>query len=214
VWLARLRSLLTDGATVVALRHLEALDDDTATAVTSQLDEVMDAPSAPRVVATADHLEEWSQTPAHQRLLDRLAVARIDLPALRERREDVKDLIDQMVARHAGGRPPRISQGALVAMTRAQWPGNLRQLESVVRGLIASAGLQEVTVEMLPSGLGQYSSRRELTTMEQVELDAIMSAIHRSQGNKVVAAKLLGISRSTLYRKMRSYKLDPDKHFF
>jgi transcriptional regulator of acetoin/glycerol metabolism len=67
---------------------------------------------------------------------------------------------------------------------------------------------------MLPAWLGQYSSRRELTQMEQVELDAIMSAIQRSQGNKVLAAKLLGISRSTLYRKMRSYKLDPDKHFF
>jgi DNA-binding NtrC family response regulator len=136
------------------------------------------------------------------------------VPALRERREDIKDLVAQIITRHAGDRTPRLSHGALVAMTRAQWPGNIRQLESVVRGIIASAGLREVTVEMLPAWLGQYSSRRELTQMEQVELDAIMSATQRSEGNKVLAAKLLGISRSTLYRKMRSYKLDPDKHFF
>lgn len=213
-WLARLRDELSGAARVVVLRHLEALDDDTAAAVTAQLDETITRPSAARVVATAAHILEWSQTPAHQRLLDRLTVARIDLPALRERREDVKSLVAQLVARHASDRSPRFSHGALMAMTRAQWPGNIRQLESVVRGLMASAGMREVSVEMLPSGLGQYSNRRELSTMEQVQLGAIMSAIQRSQGNKVAAAKLLGISRSTLYRKMRSYKLDPDKHFY
>ncbi|MDQ1705599.1 MAG: sigma-54 dependent transcriptional regulator, acetoin dehydrogenase operon transcriptional [Frankiaceae bacterium] len=213
-WLARMRVDLTQRSGVVVLRHLDALDDDTAVGLSAQVDELVGRPSAPHLVATADAVEAWASKPAQRRLLDQVGVARLEVPALRERREDIKDLVAQIITRHAGDRTPRLSHGALVAMTRAQWPGNIRQLESVVRGIIASAGLREVTVEMLPAWLGQYSSRRELTQMEQVELDAIMSAIQRSEGNKVLAAKLLGISRSTLYRKMRSYKLDPDKHFF
>lgn len=213
-WLSRVRAAATtDSGSVVVLRHLEVLDERSATALSALVDEVADHEAPPRLVATLA-TAEWPAEGAVRRLLDQLAVARIELPALRQRREDVKDLIAHFVALHAAPGALRISQGALVALNRAPWPGNVRELESVVRGLIAVPGHGEVTVEMLPSGLGQYSSRRELTTMEQVELDAIISAIKRAQGNKVLAAKQLGISRSTLYRKMRTYKLDPDKHFF
>jgi sigma-54 dependent transcriptional regulator, acetoin dehydrogenase operon transcriptional activator AcoR len=213
-WLAGVRASLGAGHDVVVLRHLDLLDDAAATALSAHFDDIADLGASPRVVATAAPIETWAPSAPRRRLLDQLAIGRIDLPALRERREDVRDLVAQIVTRHAPHAPLRISQGALLALTRAQWPGNVRQLESVVRGLVATAGMREVTVEMLPAGLGVYSSRRELTTMEQLELDAITSAIKRSEGNKVVAAKLLGISRSTLYRKMRSYRLDPDKHFF
>jgi len=206
-------SALSGTTPVVVLRHLDALDDEAAAALYIQLEHATGAES-PRVVATATADDAWACMAPRRRLLDRLAIARIELPPLRERREDIKDLIATIVERRIGNERLRISQAALLAMTRAHWPGNIRQLESVVRGLVATAGPREVSVEMLPPALSHYASRRELTTMEQAELDAIMSAIKRSEGNKVVAARILGISRSTLYRKMHTYKLDPDKYFF
>lgn len=211
-WLGRLRDALGAGTeNVLVLRHLDAVDEEIANGIASHLN--ADGNPSPRVVATTTK-RDWAEQPAQRRLLDQLAVAHIDLPPLRERRDDIKEMISRLTEQHAPGGGLRISQAAIQAMTRAQWPGNIRQLESVVRGLIHSAGQREVTVEMLPAELGQYSSRRVLTTMEQVELDAIMTAVRNSNGNKVVAARLLGISRSTLYRKMRTYRLDPDKHFF
>jgi transcriptional regulator of acetoin/glycerol metabolism len=213
-WLGRFREALAgDAEDVLVLRHLESVDDEIANAIASQLDTDSKTELVPRVVATAASFD-WAEHPAQRRLLDKLAVARLDLPPLRERRDDIKELISQASARHAPDGSVRISEAAIQAMVRAPWPGNVRQLESIIRGLISSAGHREITVEMLPAEVGQYSSRRVLTTMEQVELDAIMAAVRNSNGNKVVAARLLGISRSTLYRKMRSYRLDPDKHFF
>lgn len=211
--LTRTRSALSGTAPVVVLRHLDAVDDEVATALCVQLDHIAGRES-PRVVATATADDEWACMAPRRRLLDHLASARIELPPLRERREDIKDLIATIVERRVGGERLRFSQAALLAMTRALWPGNIRQLESVVLGLVATAGPREVSIEMLPTALSHYARRRELTTMEQAELDAIISAIKHSDGNKVVAARILGISRSTLYRKMRTYKLDPDKYFF
>ena len=212
--LARARSALSGPAPVVVLRHLDAVNDEVATALCLQLEQ-LSGREGPRVVATATaDDDDWAIMAPRRRLLDHIALARIELPPLREHREDIKDLIVAIVGRRAAGERPRFSPAALLALTRAHWPGNIRQLESVVLGLVATAGAREVSVEMLPTALSHYSSRRELTTMEQAELDAIMSAIGRSEGNKVMAARILGISRSTLYRKMRTYKLDPDKHFF
>jgi transcriptional regulator of acetoin/glycerol metabolism len=211
--LTRTRLALSGTAPVVALRHLDAVDDEVATALGTQLEHAAGRESA-RVVATACADEDWACTAPRRRLLDHIALARIELPPLRERREDIKGLIAAIAERPVGRDRLRFSQPALLAMTRAHWPGNVRQLESVVLGLAATAGPREVSVEMLPAALSHYSSRRVLTTMEQAELDAIMSAIKRSAGNKVMAARILGISRSTLYRKMRTYKLDPDKYFF
>ena len=198
----------------MVLRHVDTLDDETAAGLSALLDEVGDLGSAPRVVATAASLESSTTSNMLRRLVDQLAIGRIEVPALRERREDLRGLITQINKRYAPNAPLRFSPGVMLALGRAQWSGNVRQLEAVIRGLIASSPLKDVTVEMLPTEFRVYSSRRTLTTMEQLELDAILSAIARSRGNKVVAARLLGISRSTLYRKMHSYRLDPDKHFY
>jgi transcriptional regulator of acetoin/glycerol metabolism len=65
----------------------------------------------------------------------------------------------------------------------------------------------------LPDGLGTYSTGRSLTKMEQLEMNAILEMVTTTRGNKVEMAKLLGISRSTLYRKMRYYRVDPDRSF-
>jgi len=207
------RAVEADGPCVV-LRHLDTLREDVAGALSALLAELGVDVGPTRMAATANPLSLWPATSAHRRLLDQLAVGRIELPPLRERREDIRGIIAALMQRRAPEEHLRFSPAALLVLTRAHWPGNLHQLESVLRGLIAFAAGREVTVEMLPREFDLYARRRELSIMEQLELDAIISAITRAQGNKVIAARRLGISRSTLYRKMRTYKLDPDRQFF
>jgi len=213
-WLEGVRRALAEDAGCVVLRHLDTLDGPLAGSVSAVVATAATDPAAPRLLATADQLVVWPDSSAHRRLLDQLTIGQIEIPALRERREDISGLVLEVAAREAPDWAVRFSPPALLALTRAHWPGNVRQLESVVRGLVATAAGREVTVAMLPHEFEVYARRRELSLMEQVELDAIMSAVTRAKGNKVAAAKRLGISRSTLYRKMRTYKLDPDRQFF
>jgi len=201
-----------DWGTVV-LQHIDALASATARALAAQLETHIVTGARPRVMATGLPMDSDCRDPALQRLLDLLGAVRLDLPALRARSEDVPDLVAQISQRHAGV-PSVVSRNAMMALERAPWPGNVRQLETVVRNVATSARGREITVEMLPSEIGVYSKRRYLTAIEQVELEAILSALALSRGNKVLAARALGISRSTLYRKMTSYLLDPDRSFF
>lgn len=151
--------------------------------------------------------------PLRRRLFDLLAVARIELPPLRHRSEDIPVLLNHFAARH-GAERLALAPKAVVALQRAPWQGNARQLDGLARGLAALGNGREITVEMLPPEISAHSRRRPLTAMEQLELDAMLAALRRTRGNKVVAAQELGISRSTLYRKMASYQLDPDHNFF
>ena len=105
------------------------------------------------------------------------------------------------------------TQGAYTALTRAPWPGNLRQLDSVMRGVFSLGRRNEVTVDQLPPAIAAYARRRDLTMLEQLEVDGIINALIRCFGNKVLAAEMLGISRSTLYRKISGYKLDEERLF-
>ncbi|MGH9920920.1 MAG: sigma-54-dependent Fis family transcriptional regulator, partial [Nitrososphaerales archaeon] len=196
----------------LVLQHIDALALPAARAVSAKLEAHLATGAPPRVMATTTPVVHDGAYAPHQRLLDVLGVLRLDLPPLRARTEDVPELVAQIGQHHAGS-SLMLSQKAMVALKRAPWPGNVRQLETVVRALSAAAAGREITVEMLPPEIAVHSKRRHLTAMEQVELEAILSALGRSRGNKVLAARDLGISRSTLYRKMASYLLDPDLVF-
>lgn len=215
-WLRSVRRAIEAGAPYIVLRHLDTLPKDVAGALAGLLAELTEAGPSARLLATASPLSLWPDGSNHRRLLDLVAVGRLDVPALRERREDIREIISFILRRQATEAQAglRLSPAALLVLTRAHWPGNVHQLESVLRGLVCSVAGREVAPEMLPHEFDVYTRRRELSVMEQLELDAIMSAITGAQGNKVIAARRLGISRSTLYRKMRAYKLDSDRQFF
>jgi transcriptional regulator of acetoin/glycerol metabolism len=93
-------------------------------------------------------------------------------------------------------------------------PGNLRQLDTTIRGLVSTTTRFEILPEDLPADLRAHARRRQLSTMEELELSAILDALQRHHGNKFAAANAIGISRSTLYRKLRSYHVDPDRMYF
>lgn len=196
----------------VVLRHLDALDDEQAAAIAALIEDRLSR-SGIRIGATISVAEVEPRSAQQRRLFDILSIARIDVPPLRHHSEDITQIVAHLACRHSSS-PLRLATKAMVALQRSPWPGNVRQLEAVIRGLLVSSQGREISVEMLPSDIGAHSRRRPLTPMEQLELDAILATLRRTGGNKLLAAQTLGISRSTLYRKMASYQLDPDLNFF
>ena len=100
------------------------------------------------------------------------------------------------------------------ALARVEWPGNLRQLEAVLHRALARRRAGTVTLDDLPAEVRAATHRPNLTTMEQRECEAIAEALAAHDGNKVAAAESLGISRSTLYRKLDAYGLNLDRRTY
>jgi hypothetical protein len=209
-WLGRARERLAGTGTLV-LAHLEALPEPAPLALAALLDETSALPR-PRLIGTVT-TEPGGAAPNGAGpagpLLDRLGVHRVELPPLRERGEDIRVLAQRLLYRHAAGRL-RLGSSALQAVVRAPWPGNVRQLDLVLRAVAAQHQGGSVGIEDLPADLLGSSSRRGLTQMERLELYAIVGALRKAGGNKRLAAADLGISRSTLYRRLRAFHLDLD----
>jgi DNA-binding NtrC family response regulator len=149
-------------------------------------------------------------------LFYRLNVFPIRVPALRERLDDLPYLVEEIVARNAGrlGRAPKspaFTAAALQRLRESAWPGNIRELENVVvRGMIAAGGAR-VDVPHLPPAAAQPSpptpapGARGLRSLADVEREHVMHVLEALGGNMTSAAEVLGVSRATLYRKMREY---------
>jgi sigma-54 dependent transcriptional regulator, acetoin dehydrogenase operon transcriptional activator AcoR len=200
--------------TALVLRHLEALTAESAAACASILDEVIAADWAPRVIATLTTSPQQPAQPWLRRLIDTVGVGRVTLPPLRDRRDDIGPAAVALLARHRGDKTLVLSGAALRCLVRAPWPGNMRQLDACVRGLVSTTVGAEIRADHLPIELQSTAQKRQLTAIEELELNAILAALRRHNGNKVAAAQSIGVSRSTLYRKLQSYHLDPDKQYY
>ena len=147
----------------------------------------------------------------------RLAVVPVQLPPLRERVGEVPFLVGHLLEQIAAARgraTPRIDSEILDAMERYSWPGNVRQLENVLRrvSLLAgdgaiTRGLIEADADLSRMFLGKQAQAGPLLSMVKTEEDQIRRALDAAAGNRDRAARLLGISRATIYRKMREYSL-------
>ncbi|WP_347109614.1 helix-turn-helix domain-containing protein [Paenarthrobacter sp. S56] len=129
----------------------------------------------------------------------------VSMPPLRDRREDIVGLASHLL-RKALGRDIRMSPKLRDALVAADWPGNVRQL----RDLVESAASRSLSGELHLSDLNAVQLRglgtTPLTRLEEAELQQIRAALAEASGNRVRAAALLGIGRSTLYRKVESYE--------
>jgi two-component system response regulator AtoC len=149
-----------------------------------------------------------------QDLYYRLAVLPLQLPPLRERREDIPLLVRHFVAAacHRHRQPPRlISPDVLHAWTVAPWPGNVRELQHAIeRAVVTTPGPQLTGPELGtrdadPGDRDLRSvSRRAVTHAEEAR---IRQALHQAEGNRVQTAKLLNISRASLYNKLHQYQI-------
>jgi DNA-binding NtrC family response regulator len=153
----------------------------------------------------------------------RLAVVKVRVPPLRERREDIPALCDHFLARLTKeGRPRRVTEAALEALVRHTWPGNIRQLENELRraaalskGAIDLDGLSREILDPVaalaeaPPGEAISSEPRDLKALvEELETRVVRRMLDREGGNISRTARALGLSRLGLRKKLRRYKLD------
>ncbi|MET8080923.1 helix-turn-helix domain-containing protein [Streptomyces sp. NPDC005303] len=184
------------------LRHAERLTQPAVATLNSLLDEHPDA----RLLVT--HSPGTPPGPCLQRLLDKLAARTVVLPPLRERAEDIRELLSALAPRPAPGSPPLTwTLDALRALEQHPWPGNVTELAHVVQALAEHRRLSgPVRRAELPDTVREGPAARPLSPMEHAERAAILEALHRHGGNKSRAAAALGIGRATLYRKLREYE--------
>lgn len=192
---------VTDGHPLL-IRHAERLTPPDTAALNSLLDA---HPGAPLLVT---YTPGAPPGPCLQRLLDTLAARSVTLPALRERPEDIRELLPAMTPRPAPGRPPLTwTLDALRALEQHPWPGNLTELAHLVRALAEHRrAIGPVRRSELPDPVREGPTNRPLSPMEHAERAAILEALRRHGGNKARTAVALGIARATLYRKLRGYQ--------
>jgi DNA-binding NtrC family response regulator len=149
-------------------------------------------------------------------LLYRLQVLVIPIPPLRERPEDIPLLVDhflERIARERGLDLPRIDPEVRGVLERHSWPGNVRQLESAIQRLVLHAGDAHVTMAALDSDdslrtslLGSSSDEARFSLDDGVR-EQLRRALAAAGGHRERAAQLLGVSRATIYRKIKEFGL-------
>jgi len=152
-----------------------------------------------------------------QDLFYRLKVIDIALPALRERRQDIPLLANFFLNRHATrlSKPLKgMSTKVLGALMRHDWPGNIRELENVVLSMTIMATGNHVNEEALPAELADEDGTqlRSLDyvapqSLEEIEAYFIRKTLREQDGDRTLAAEILGIDKSTLWRKMKRYNI-------
>jgi transcriptional regulator with PAS, ATPase and Fis domain len=145
----------------------------------------------------------------------RVAVVMIQLPPLRERREDIPQLVRHFLERFSSvhRRPvPAITPRALEMLTSYPWPGNVRQLENCIEQAVVLANEEIIDVDVLSLDhrepkkmVGHHEAAQAGLTLREVEQEHILRTLHAVNGNRTRAARLLGISLRCLQYKLKSY---------
>jgi DNA-binding NtrC family response regulator len=142
-------------------------------------------------------------------LFYRLNVFAIQIPPLRDRREDIPALADRLLALR-GQDPEKLTRAARERLATMPWPGNVRELENVLERALILAGGGEVLPEHLSSPSSPRGRSRasdvlvEGFDLDDFERDLILAALERAGGNKTAAARLLGITRRRLYSRLEA----------
>jgi DNA-binding NtrC family response regulator len=171
-------------------------------------------PISTRVIAATNRDLESAvrQGQFRQDLFFRLNVVQIKLPALRERKSDIPLLVNSFLEKFSdsNGRVRAISEDAMARLIAYDWPGNVRELENAIERAVALGSGPILHVGDLPSNLHYGTADRlpqtdELLPLEELERRAILRALREAGGDKLAAARLLGIGKTTLYRKLKQY---------
>jgi DNA-binding NtrC family response regulator len=146
----------------------------------------------------------------------RLNVVTVHLPALRDRRTDIPMLVHWFLDRYAPGKLVQVTNSAMKCLMQYDWPGNVRELENCIERAMALGDRQLIDVGDLPPALASALPGGELagtapafttTDLEDIEKATIQRVFEQVKGDKAMAGKMLGISRATLYRKLKRYNI-------
>jgi DNA-binding NtrC family response regulator len=166
------------------------------------------------IAATNRDLETAIRTGGfRQDLYFRLNVVQIKLPPLRERKADIPLLVNSFLEKFSDSARPihTVSEDAMRRITAYDWPGNIRELENAIERAVALGSGPILHVGDLPSNLQYTASEKhpegdELVPLDILERRAIFRALQETSGDKLAAARLLGIGKTTLYRKLKQYE--------
>ncbi len=178
-----------------------------------------------RVIAATnrDLEQEYRAGTFRKDLYFRLNVVTVHVPALRERRSDIPMLAHWFLERCVPGRSVQVSNAAMKALLQYDWPGNVRELENCVERAVALGDRQLLDVDDLPPAIASTAQAQEIdhfpassglstTDLEDIERTTIERVFEQVKGDKALAGKMLGISRATLYRKLKRYNIGDRTH--
>src|SRR6202022_2743884 len=168
------------------------------------------------IAATNRDLESAIKAGAfRQDLYFRLNVVQLKLPPLRERKSDIPLLVMSFLEKFSVSQQTsrNISEDAMRQLLAYDWPGNVRELENAIERAVALGSGPIVHVADLPSNLQYPKTERvpeknELLPLEELERRAILRTLREMAGDKLAAARILGIGKTTLYRKLKQYHLE------
>ena len=174
-------------------------------------------PLAARIIAATNRDLEGAvrQGTFRQDLFFRLNVVQIKIPPLRERKSDIPQLVNSFLEKFsdANGKMRTISEDGMSRLMSYDWPGNVRELENAIERAIALGSGPMLLAGDLPTSLQyrtneQLPQNEELLPLEELERRAILRALREAGGDKLAAARILGIGKTTLYRKLKQYKTE------
>ena len=201
-WLLHARRELLDGEGALLIRHVDQLNARQLHTVTAALQEAR---------AAGRQQDLWvavtlNRSRAHGDLtkLLRYFPSTVELPPLRHHIEDLHALVPFFLAKLGQHGRLTCSPEAMQLLLRSKWPGNTEQLWQVLRRVVRNRRTGVILPADLPPECWSVS-RRLLSPLESMERDAIVQGLLDHQGNKVKAAKALGMSRATIYRKIHEY---------
>lgn len=163
------------------------------------------------VAATNKNLEEEVRAGRFREdLFYRLNVVRIEMPALRERKDDIPLLVHSFLREfnvENGKNITGFDNKSKAAMLKYNWPGNIRELKNCVESAVVMCSGNEITIEDLPNSIQAKSQEKSIVipmgiTMEEAEMIIIQETLVANNGNKTKTADVLGIGRKTLHRKL------------
>ena len=171
------------------------------------------------IAATNRDLEaEYRNGTFRKDLYFRLNVVTVHLPSLRERRSDIPMLAHWFLDRYAPGDSIQVTSAAMKCLLQYDWPGNVRELENSIERAVALGDRRTIDISDLPpiiasassssdAGLEITASSLTSTDLEDIERATIQRVFEQVKGDKALAGKMLGISRATLYRKLKRYNI-------
>jgi len=168
------------------------------------------------LAATHRNLSQAAENGEFRRdLLYRIRVARVSLPPLRERREDMPLLIETFLSQGravTGKNVQRLSDDALRLLLNYHWPGNVRELKSVVESAILGCTGKVIHKKDFPFEIVNAEALHEAPQPTYSDdRDGMLSALEKTRGSRTRAARLLGMSRATFYRRLDEYGIKPSK---
>ena len=207
-WPARVREELLDGAGLLIIRHVHALNTRQVRAFADVLGEAKAAGEAKpagdepalRVALTLDR----DAARADLTGLLRLFPGTVTVPPLRHHSEDLRELIPFFLGKLSQQGRVSCSTAATQLLLRHTWPGNAAQLWQVLKQVVQHRRTGEIMPADLPPECWTVS-RRVLSPLESIERDAVVQSLLDHNGNKIRAARALGMSRATIYRRIHEY---------